>query len=137
MASVEFENLLNALGTQSDDARPTDDLVIDGYLLRGQTGSIRIVTGELALAFDIDDVLAITEVELPPDVSPALAVPVNLVLKRGARLLDCSPAAEYLPLLERPIEPFAYAVRTTFPPMQHAPRFRTLEDAFRELHDLK
>ena len=136
MASTGLAHLLDALGPEPGHQPSSPHLVIDGYLLRGERDAIRIVTGELALDFDADDILELTEIDLPKGAPASLAVPVTLVLRRGARLLACSAAAEYQPLLERPVEPFAYAVRPSFPPMHQAPRYRALEDAYRERHGL-
>jgi hypothetical protein len=136
MVPPNLERLLNALPVEPANPLPDGQFVIDGYLLRGDTGTIRLVAGELALEFDIRDVVEVTEIALPEGIPSGLAVPVSLVLKHGARLVGCSGATEYAILLERPVQPFAYAARTSFPPMQDAPGFRSLEDAFRKQHGL-
>jgi hypothetical protein len=136
MVSPDIERLLDALPPEPVDPRSSSQIVIDGYLLPGKSDSIRIVAGDLALEFNLLDVVEVTEIAVPAGVPTGLAVPVSLVLKRGAHLLECSPAAGYAPLLERVVQPFAYAARTSFPPGHVAPRFRSLEDAFRERHGL-
>lgn len=136
MVSPEIERLLNALPAESGNPLSASQIVIDGHLLRGDGESVRIVTGDLALDIDTRDVEEVIEIPLPEGFPSSLAVPVSVLLKRGARLLGCSVASEYAPLLERPILPFAYAVRTSYPPMQVAPRFDAMEHAFRERHGL-
>lgn len=137
MDAIGTSDLQNALGSLPDDAILTGDMVIYGHVLRAAAGTFRVVTGALALEFAHDDVLEILEIadaapESPASASLGLAIPVRLRLKPGARLFGCSPAAAYLPLLERPVEPFAYLVRKTPPAMQPAPRWRAIEQAYRE-----
>ena len=135
MDAIGITELLDALRLLPDDASLTGDMVIDGHVLRAAAGTFRLVTGGLALEFANEDVLEILEIadaESPRSEPTGLAAPVRLRLKPGARLFGCSPAAAYLPLLERPIEPFAYLVRKTLAPMQPAPRWRAIEQSYRE-----
>jgi hypothetical protein len=135
MDSLEIAGVLGALASLPAHGSETDDLMLSGYMLRAAAGSLRIVTGGLALEFAHEDVIEVTDEESPE--STGFAVPVRLRLKHGARLLDCSLSAAYLSLLAQPVEPFAYRVRKTLPPMQPAPRWRAIEQSFRELHGLE
>jgi hypothetical protein len=137
MSRTKLETLLHALGPTEADLPVDLNLQIEGYLLRGGEETLRIVIGDLALEFAIEDVLEVAEVEGVPPERSSLAVPVRLTLNIGARLMGCSPAAAYHPLLDRVNQPFAYEVRKSYPPMQQAPRFRALERAFRQRHGLE
>lgn len=137
MARADISEFLDALSLLPEGAPSISALQIDGFLLRGNAGTVRVIAGDLALEFSIDDVIEIVEIEQAADAGFGLAVPVQLRLRHAARLLCVSPAAVYFPLLEKQNAPFAYAARKSFPPMQPAPRFRSLEDAFRKKHGLE
>lgn len=137
MESAEIEHLLAALDSGPEVYPHDHGLLIDGYLLQGSEETVRIIVGSLLLELSIDDILSVIDVEQQDSDTSSLAVPVRVTAKRGARLLDCTPADEYKPLLERPVEPFAYIVRKNYPPMQDAPRFREREQAYRLKHGLE
>jgi hypothetical protein len=137
MESTELEHLLAKLDSGLEVHSQNHGLLIDGYLLQGSKETVRIIAGNLLLELSVDDILEVIDVEERDSDISSLAVPVRVTAKRGARLLDCTPADEYRPLLERPVEPFAYMVRKNYPPMQDAPRFREREQAYRLKHGLE
>ena len=133
MDAIGISELKDALGSLPINAAPAGDMVIYGHVLRAAAGTFRVVTGGLALEFADDDVIEILEIaDAESPASVGLAVPVRLRMKPWSRLFGCSPAAAYLPLLEPPIEPFAYLARETLPVRQPAPRWRASEQAYRE-----
>lgn len=110
---------------------PDEGVALAGFLLRGGEGAVRIVTGSLCLDFAADDVVAIDELPLPQGVEPGFAIPVELRLRVGARLLGASPGDLYEELLVKDPRPFAIAARPEPTPLRDSPRFRELEAAFR------
>lgn len=137
MESTEIERLFAKLDSGPEVHDRDHGLLFDGYLLRGAEGTVRIIAGGLLLELSVDDILEVIDLERQDSDISGLAVPVRVTAKRGARLLDCTPADEYKPLLERPVEPFAYLVRKKHPPMQDAPGFRERERAYRLKHGLE
>src|SRR4051794_16129618 len=90
---------------------PRDELVLAGFLLRGNVGALRLVSGHLCLELAAEDVLAVEEQPFPEGLGESLAIPVELRLRPGARLLAVSPSDMYASLLIKEREPFALAVR--------------------------
>ncbi len=120
--------LLAAIGSQESD--PTDDTIsLEGYLLRGNEDSFRVVVAGLVLEFRNSDLLGLSE--QPEPVYRPMVVAARLKIRRPATLLSVSDADAYRPLIEPKIEPFAYATRPSAPPMQAAPRFDALQEAFK------
>ena len=110
-------------------------MILDGYLLRGLNGRVRLVTGHLCLELDQADVLKVAQHALPPGIQEGFAVPVRLFLRIGARILDISSSHPYRDLLCKPRHPFAISVRADsalFP----SPRYRQLEQAFLRRHGI-
>ena len=134
MSSDETAQLLQALPAEAEAPACSADVIIDGFLIRGEAGVVRIVTGHLCLDFAAEDVTGVEEQALPEDVGTGLAIPVRLRLVSGARLLHASPSDIYEPLLYKVRQPFAIAVRKTPPDMAEAPRYRDLEMAFKRRH---
>jgi hypothetical protein len=134
MSINETLQLLQALPAEGEASACSPEIIIDGFIIRGEDGTVRIVTGHLCLDFAVDDVTGIEEQALPEDVGTGLAIPVRLRLVSGARLLNASPADIYEPLLYKVRQPFAIAVRKTPPDMADAPRYRDLEMAFKRQH---
>jgi hypothetical protein len=110
---------------------------LKGFLLRGRNGALRVIVNDMCLEFAIEDVADIAELPLRGGQESGFAIPVQVTLTRGARLLDVSPASTYWALLGERVMPFAYVVRDTPPPMEDSPRFRALEAAFRKEHGLE
>lgn len=138
MSTAALGPLLAALPGAPEDAPAAGGLLLEGLLLRsGDPAAVRIITGGLLLEFSADDILAIVETQASHAGDQLVAVPVAVTLRQPARLLALSPAAIYLPLLDAQALPFAYATRRSIPPMQTAPRYRALENAFRQRHGLE
>jgi hypothetical protein len=126
----------SGLGSLTDNlqnlrARPGEEVVLAGFLLRGGPDAIRLVTGQLCLDFAAEDVVAVDEQPLPEGLRPNFAIPVQLRLRAGARLLDASPCDLYEQLLFKERKPFAIAARAERTPLGDSPRFRELERAFK------
>ena len=91
--------------------RPTEEVVLAGFLLRSAPDAVRLVTGQLCLDFAAEDVVGVDEQPLPDDVRASFAIPVQLRLRVGARLLNASPCDFYRQLLFKERKPFAITAR--------------------------
>ena len=109
-------------------------LVLEGHLLRGTGGGVRIAVAGLVLAFDAADVVDV--VELPETMERPLAIAARLTLRCPARLIGAEPAEAYRAITEPQLLPFAYLARPEAPPMQPAPRFEELQEQFKQKHGL-
>ena len=134
MPTDDTHRLLQTLPVEADPPAHEHEFAIDGFLIRGEAGMVRLVTGHLCLDFAAADVIGVEEQELPEDIGTGFAIPVRLRLASGARLLKAEPADIYEPLLYKVRQPFAIAVRQTPPDMAEAPRYRDLEIAFKRRH---
>lgn len=84
---------------------------IEGIMVAGRPGEVRLLVDRAVLDFDEDDILEASELPAPPDLMENLAQPVRLVLRRGARLLGAGAAEAYDDVVWRRGELFATRTR--------------------------
>jgi len=110
-------------------------ILLNGWLVPGEIDQISIIVGELRLSFFSSDVVETKSVGSTEHLPPSAGVPIRLVVRRGAPILDIC--------LERPSEgfsqqrrPFALSVRP--PTIIRGPsnKFRDLERQFLQSHSL-
>jgi hypothetical protein len=104
------------------------DLALVGWLVPATDEVVRIVTGDLCLTVASADVLRVDD--LLEQGGPSDEPPYQVVLRRGAALLDICPRQcvdRFMPSGRRP---FALSSRPDSPTAEPAHRYRTLETAF-------
>lgn len=93
------------------DPAVEESFSIEGIMVAGRPGEVRLLVDRTVLDFDEDDVVDASELSAPPDLIENLAQPVRLVLRRGARLLGAGAAEAYDHLVWRRGELFATRTR--------------------------
>jgi hypothetical protein len=113
-----------------DDRDGHDRIVLDGFLLGGPPGRVRLVAGEFCFEFNAADLLSLEERELPDGIREGFAIPVRAGLRQSATLLDLYPSHAYRTLLYAGRRPFALAVRPTVDEVRGYEAYRALEREF-------
>lgn len=103
---------------------------IEGILVAGHPGQIRLLVDQAVVDLDESDVVSASELPSPPGLAENLAQPVRLVLRRGARLLDVGAAAAYENVVWQRGELFAMSTRREEPTFQISESYRELERRF-------
>jgi hypothetical protein len=114
------------------DEQFPDGIALEGWLIAAEDGEARVLTGGLCLSLSRADIVGIEEVaEEDFAAAKTSAIHVRAVVRRGAPLLDASPAE----LFDGSIPsraPFALATRPPVIRTGAMPRFRALERHYLE-----
>jgi hypothetical protein len=113
------------------DERFPDGIALEGWLIAAGDGEARFLTGRLCLTFSRADIVAIEEVAEEESRTEGSAIHVRVVVGRGARLLDASPAELFDGLIPGRA-PFALATRPPVIRTGAIPRFSALERDYLE-----
>ncbi len=103
---------------------------IEGILVAGHPGQVRLLVDQLVVDLDEEDVLEASELPAPPGLVEELARPVRLVLRRGARLLGAGAADSYENVIWRRGELFSMRTRREEPSWRMSEAFREHERRF-------
>ncbi len=112
------------------DPAVEDLFSIEGIMVAGHPGQIRLLVDQAVVDLDESDVVAASELPGSADLEENLAQPVRLVLRRGARLLDVGASEAYRDVVRRPVELFATRTRREEPPWEMSESYRDLERQF-------
>src|SRR5687768_13193042 len=89
----------------------TDTYFIEGILVAGRAGELRLIVDRLVLDLVEDDVLGADELPPPPDLRGETARLVRLELARGARLVRLSSSDPYQTVIWKRSQLFAMRTR--------------------------
>jgi hypothetical protein len=103
---------------------------IEGIMVAGHPGQVRLLVDQLVLDLEEDDVVSASELPAPPGLIEDLAQPVRLVLRRGARLLGAGSARTYEDVVWRRGELFSMRTRREEPSWRMSEGFREHERGF-------
>jgi len=112
------------------DSAVEDLSSIEGIMVAGHPGQIRLLVDHAVVDIDENDVVSASELPCPPDLMEKLAQPVRLVLRRGARLLGVGGAEVYDNVIWQRGELFAMRTRREEVPWQISESYRQLERHF-------
>jgi hypothetical protein len=130
---LDLEQWLARLPTAEEQL--ADGISLDGWLIAGAVGEVRILVGRQCLVFSRTDVLEIEELTgEESSAGQASAIHVRLVIKGGARLLDACPS-DLFDGCVRSRMPFALSTRPSVIKTGAMPRFRALERDFLQAVD--
>ena len=101
---------------------------LDAFLLASPSGAPRLLTRRLVLQVDASDVLGIDEQVQPGAEGDVL--PVTVMLRRGARVLEIADGGLTAELVSSPCRPVSVAVRPDRPGGSSRGRFKELEARF-------
>lgn len=112
------------------DPAVKEAFAIEGIMVAGHPGQVRLVVDQIVLDLDEDDIVAATELPSPPGLNATAAQPVRLELSRGARLLDVRSAAAYEEVAWQRGQLFAMRTRREEPPWRISDAYRQMEREF-------
>jgi hypothetical protein len=115
----------------TSDATARESFSLEGIMVAGHPGQVRLVIDQIVVDLDEEDVVAAVEVvPSPPGLKEKVAQPVRLELRRGARLLGAGSAAAYADVLWERGHLFALRTRRAEPPVLFSATYRQLERDF-------
>lgn len=114
----------------TSDSAAEELVSIEGIMVAGRPGQIRLLVDQAVVDLDEDDVVSASELPSPPDLVEKLAQPVRLDLRRGARLLGIGAAEAYENVIWRRGELFAMRTRREETPWRITESYRELERRF-------
>jgi hypothetical protein len=88
-----------------------DPIVVEALLVKGEGKDVRVILEPYYLDFDVDDVIQVEELPLPPGIAAGRAIAARVTLKPGACLRRLGSADAYRGVLWRRAIPFALATR--------------------------
>ena len=88
-----------------------DPIVIEALLVKGEGREVRVILEPYCLDVDVDDVVQVEEMPLPPGIAAGTAIAARVTLRPGASLRGLGSADPYRDLLWRRAIPFALATR--------------------------
>ena len=106
------------------------DLIVEGFLVGADDTTIRLLMPPYVLDFDRAAVAEIDERAPLPTQDPSVGIAVRLCLRRGARLLGMSAAADIELRLWRTRRPFAMLTRTKTAPLADDGVYAEMEQKF-------
>lgn len=103
---------------------------IEGIMVAGPPGQIRLLVDQAVVDLDENDVVSASERPGSPDLVEEIAQPVQLVLRRGARLLDVGAAEPYDDVAWQRGDLFALRTRREEKPWRMTDTYQDLERRF-------
>ncbi len=103
---------------------------VEGIMVAGHPGQVRLLIDQAALDFDESDVVSASELPSPPSLQESLAQPVRLELRRGARLLGAGAAEVYDDVIWERGQLFAMCTRREEPSWQISDGYKQIERKF-------
>jgi hypothetical protein len=116
--------------TSTPDPEPGATFVVEGIIVAGRTGQVRVLLDQAVLDLDESDVVSMTELPSETHLIERLARPVRLELRRGARLLHVSDADAYDDVIWRRGRLFAMRTRRNEPAWRTGDGYARLEREF-------
>jgi hypothetical protein len=114
----------------TSDSALEELLSIEGIMVAGRPGQIRLLIDQAVVDLEENDVLSATELPVPAEMAAKLAQPVRLELRRGARLLDVGAAEAYDDVAWERGELFALRTRREEPSWRMSDSYLELERRF-------
>ncbi|HEY0512860.1 MAG TPA: hypothetical protein VGH73_13205 [Thermoanaerobaculia bacterium] len=103
---------------------------IEGIMVAGHPGQIRLLVDQAVIDLDENDVLSAGELPVPAGLVENLAQPVRLDLRRGARLLGVGATEAYEDVVWQRGELFSMRTRQEAPPWRMSESYHELERRF-------
>jgi hypothetical protein len=109
---------------------PAETFSIEGFLLAGPEGWLRLLTGSIYVDLDERDLVEVEERPAPADLDPQAGVPVTLIVRQPCRIRTLADGRSlHEQLWDRP-SPYAFASRATDESYRSPPEFRARERAY-------
>jgi len=109
---------------------PIETFTMEGFLLAGPDGWIRLLTGNVYVDIDERDLVEVQERPAPPDLDPQAGVPVTLIVNQPCRIGRLADGASLADQLWKRPSPYAFASRTADESHRSPPEFRARERAY-------